>query len=415
MIEKKLQFSGMESVKRFVSLTERQSFDVDLQSGRHQIDAKSILGIFSLNIEQPLLLRVHGSGEEQQQYLEELAPYLLEAKQTEDARREVFGMGCDVLALGELLVHFTLNGESAQGHQLYEANPGGAPVTVLAMLARLGRRTTFIGKLGDDLFGRQLSADLSAAGVDLRGLVMDTQAKTPLAFVKTTPDGSSDFVFYRDPGADEMLCAEELDAKLLASTRIFHFGSLSMTREPVRSATRRAVDLAKSAGAMISFDPNLRAPLWASLDDAKEQILWGCGACDVLKMSDAELVFLTDCKSPEDGAASLLRRFPNLRLLTVTHGAHGSTAYCGGIQATQKAFDAQLAIDTTGAGDTFCSCCLDYLLDHDPDTMVQEQLNEMLRFASAAAALITRRKGALHSIPSPEEIHALLAAAKNGQ
>ena len=183
----------------------------------------------------------------------------------------------DVVALGELLIDFTENGVSSQGNPVFEANPGGAPCNVLAMLRKLDRTCAFIGKVGDDMFGRQLKAAAEEAGIDMSALLMDREVHTTLAFVKTFANGDRDFSFYRDPGADMMLTESELPREMLRDTRIFHFGTLSMTHENVRQATRTAVKTAKEAGAVISFDPNLRPPLWKDLEDAREQMSWGHG------------------------------------------------------------------------------------------------------------------------------------------
>ena len=181
----------------------------------------------------------------------------------------------DVTALGELLIDFTENGVSGQGNPLFEANPGGAPCNVLAMLSKLGHKTSFIGKVGKDFFGEQLKSAVMEVGIHADSLYMDEEVHTTLALVHTQPDGDRDFSFYRNPGADMMLTESELPAEQLRASKIFHFGTLSMTHEGVRAATRRAVSIAKEAGAVISFDPNLRPPLWKSLEDAKEQVKYG--------------------------------------------------------------------------------------------------------------------------------------------
>ena len=181
----------------------------------------------------------------------------------------------DVVALGEVLIDFTQNGKSAQGNGLFEANPGGAPGNVLAMLNNLGKKTSFIGKVGNDQFGLMLKATLEELGIGTENLMLDDEVHTTLALVHTFEDGDRDFSFYRNPGADIMLRADEVQEDLIKATRIFHFGTLSMTHEGVREATKKALDVAKNAGVMISFDPNLREPLWKSLDEAKEQVLYG--------------------------------------------------------------------------------------------------------------------------------------------
>ena len=318
----------------------------------------------------------------------------------------------DVIALGELLIDFTAGGTSGQGNPLFEANPGGAPCNVLAMLAKLGRRCALLGKVGEDMFGRQLKAAIEAAGIDSRGLVLDPRANTTLAFVRNAPDGDREFSFYRDSGADELLREEELPGDLLGETRIFHFGSLSLTREPVRSATVAAAALARSGGALISFDPNLRPSLWPSLDAAREQMLWGCSVCGVLKVAEEELSFLTGCQGLEEGSRALRSRFPHIRLLLVTQGALGSTAFWGDGSVFCPAYPQRAVVDTTGAGDTFCGCCLHYLLDHGLEALDEAGLGEMLRFANAAAGLITTRRGALRSMPELADIQRVTGGEK---
>ena len=314
----------------------------------------------------------------------------------------------DVAALGELLIDFTCNGASPQGNPFYEANPGGAPCNVLAMLAKLGKRTAFIGKVGDDQFGHFLRQVASEAGISMDGLVMDAHSHTTLAFVKTAENGDRDFSFYRDPGADALLTPGEVPEDVIAGARIFHFGSLSLTREPVRSATQKAVALARTAGCLLSFDPNLRPPLWNSLEQAREQINWGLGQCDIAKISDDELLFLTGETDFDDGAVKLIAQFPNLQLVSVTAGAQGSISYYQGLRVFQPGLSLGGVIETTGAGDTFCACVLNFLLEHGLEHLTSQDLSQMLRFANAAAYLVTTRRGAIRSMPEPEQVLALL-------
>ena len=215
----------------------------------------------------------------------------------------------DVTALGELLIDFTENGTSAQGNPLLEANPGGAPCNVLAMLEKLGKKTAFIGKVGKDMFGEQLKRAVEEVGIDTRNLVIDEEVHTTLAFVHTYPDGDRDFSFYRNPGADMMLRTEELQEQILKDTRIFHFGTLSMTDEPVRSATRHAIETAKANGALLSFDPNIREPLWQSMEEAKRQTAYGMEVCDVLKISDNEIRWFTGEEDFDRGVDKLWREY----------------------------------------------------------------------------------------------------------
>lgn len=218
----------------------------------------------------------------------------------------------DVTALGELLIDFTENGTSTQGNPIMEANPGGAPCNVLAMLNRLGKKTAFIGKVGKDMFGNQLKAAVEEVGIDTQALVMDDEVHTTLAFVHTYPDGDRDFSFYRNPGADMMLTIDEVPDDLIRDSRIFHFGTLSSTHEGVRKATRHAIDVAKEAGCIITFDPNLRPPLWKSLEDARKEIEYGLTKCDVLKISDNEVEFLFDTTDYDKGAALIEEKYLSL-------------------------------------------------------------------------------------------------------
>ncbi|MDO5422732.1 MAG: carbohydrate kinase [Eubacteriales bacterium] len=317
----------------------------------------------------------------------------------------------DVVALGELLIDFTENGASAQGNPLFEANPGGAPCNVLAMLTKLGCRTAFIGKVGKDFFGSQLKDALVEVGIDAAALRMDEEVHTTLALVHTFPDGDRDFSFYRNPGADMMLSEAEVPEELITDTKIFHFGTLSMTHEGVRNATKKALRIAKEHGVTISFDPNLRPPLWKSLDDAKEQILYGLGYCDVLKISDNEIQWLTGEEEFDAGVRWIKERYPQIALILVSMGKEGSRAYYGETIVEAPAFVQKNTIETTGAGDTFCGCVLEYVCRNGLENLSEEMLKEMLTFANAAAALITTRKGALRVMPEKAEVEELVGAA----
>lgn len=309
----------------------------------------------------------------------------------------------DVTALGELLIDFTENGYSDQGNILFEANPGGAPCNVLAMLTKLGKKTSFIGKVGKDQFGSRLKDTLEEVGIDTQSLRMDEKIHTTLAFVHTFEDGDRDFSFYRNPGADMMLTKDEVPMDVIAGSRIFHFGTLSSTHPSVREATRCALDKAKAEGIMISFDPNLREPLWESLEDARREIAYGLGFCDILKISDNEMEFMTGTTDYTKGV-QILRETYQIPLILVTLGKEGSRAYYKDWMVEAAPFIQENTIETTGAGDTFCASILDYVLEHGLEDLSQDQLKEMLTFANAAASLITTRKGALRVMPSKEEV-----------
>ena len=312
----------------------------------------------------------------------------------------------DVIALGELLIDFTMNGQSEQGNNMFEACPGGAPCNVLALLNKMGKKTAFIGKVGKDQFGALLRDTITEAGIDASNLMVDENVNTTLAFVHTFPDGDREFSFYRNPGADMMLNKEEVQAELIKETKVFHFGTLSMTHEGVREATKKAVETAKANGCLVSFDPNLRPPLWSSLDLAKEQMEYGFGKCDILKISDNEIQFVSGKEDYDEGIAYLQETY-NIPLILLTMGKDGSRAYYKGMRVERPGFSVK-AIETTGAGDTFCGSSLNYLVDHDFENLTEEQLGEMLTFANAAAALVTTKKGAIKAMPVKEEVLELI-------
>ena len=316
----------------------------------------------------------------------------------------------DVTALGELLIDFTENGLSGQGNPMLEANPGGAPCNVLAMLQKLGKQTSFIGKVGNDQFGRMLKETIEQAGIDSGNLIMDDEVHTTLAFVHTMADGDRDFSFYRNPGADMMLTVDDVQKERIEASRVFHFGTLSSTHEGCREATRYAIRCAKEAGVLISFDPNLREPLWADLEDAKREIAYGLGQADVVKISDNEVVFMTGEEDYEK-AAQILREQYQIPLLFVTLGRDGSRAYYKDIRVEAAGFIQEHTIETTGAGDTFTGCVLSKILEIGGiENLTEEQLAEMLTFANAGASLITTRRGALKVMPEKCEIRKLLCS-----
>lgn len=312
----------------------------------------------------------------------------------------------DVIALGELLIDFTMNGKSEQGNNMFEACPGGAPCNVLALLNKMGKKTAFIGKVGKDQFGALLRDTITEAGIDASNLMVDENVNTTLAFVHTFPDGDREFSFYRNPGADMMLTADEVNPEVVKDTKVFHFGTLSMTHEGVREATKKAVETAKANGCLVSFDPNLRPPLWSSLDLAKEQMEYGFGKCDILKISDNEIQFVSGKEDYDEGIAYLQETY-NIPLILLTMGKDGSRAYYKGMRVERPGFSVK-AIETTGAGDTFCGSSLNYLVDHDFENLTEEQLGEMLTFANAAAALVTTKKGAIKAMPVKEEVLELI-------
>lgn len=315
----------------------------------------------------------------------------------------MMGKTYDVVALGELLIDFTENGMSAQGNPVFEANPGGAPCNVLSMLAKLGHQVSFIGKVGNDMFGMQLEKAIAEVGIDTSGLLKDDEVHTTLAFVHTLEGGDRDFSFYRKPGADMMLTVDDLNVDMIRDCKIFHFGTLSMTAKGCREATKKAIELAKEAGAIISFDPNLREPLWDSLENAKEQTAYGISQCDILKISDNEIQWFTGEEDYEAGVRFLQEKY-DVKLILVSLGRDGSMAYSGNNKAVVPAVLREDTIETTGAGDCFGACILHQVLEKGMRDYEVSELEEMLKFANAAASIVTTRKGALRVMPTMEEI-----------
>ena len=314
----------------------------------------------------------------------------------------------DVVALGELLIDFTENGLSEQGNPLLEANPGGAPCNVLSMLQKLGGKTAFIGKVGNDGFGHLLTKAVQEQGIDTTGLVYDNDVHTTLALVLKKENGDRDFAFYRNPGADMNLKEEEVNESLIASSSIFHFGTLSLTDESVKKATQKAVKAAKENGLTITFDPNLREPLWRSLEEAHEQVAWGLQQADVVKISDNEITWFTGMDNYDEGIAFLQKEYPNLKLICLSMGGDGSKAVYRDIHVAYPAFLQEATIETTGAGDTLCACMIHTVLENGIDHLDEEKLKEMLKFANAAASLVTTKKGALRVMPTKEEVETFI-------
>lgn len=316
-------------------------------------------------------------------------------------------MKVDVVALGELLIDFTENGKSKQGNPLLEANPGGAPCNVLSMLQSYGKSTAFIGKVGNDNFGHMLADTVKEIGIDVSNLCFDDEVHTTLAFVHTYEDGDRAFSFYRNPGADVMLRPEEIDVSLIKASKIFHFGTLSMTHNSVEQATVYAIEQAKKAGLLISFDPNLRPPLWSSLNIAKEKMDYGFRQCDILKISDDEVTFFTGESDVLEGAKCIKEKY-GIKLVCATLGREGSYALYDDMVVKCDPFLNENTIETTGAGDTFMASVLNSVLEVGLDNYDEQSLMDMLTWANAAASIITTRRGALKVMPTVDEIKALI-------
>ena len=309
----------------------------------------------------------------------------------------------DVVALGELLIDFACLKTDADGYPTMAAHPGGAPANFLAALSKFGAKTALIGKVGTDAFGKILTETLKKAGIETRGLVTADDVFTTLAFVTFDAHGDREFSFSRKPGADTRLTFDELELSLIDEARVFHFGTLSLTDEPARSATYKAVAYAKEKGKLISCDPNLRLPLWKSEEAAKEQMLWSLRQADVVKISDNEVEFLWGC-TPEEGAQKLLKEF-GVSLAMVTLGPDGCL-----LKTKSASFRAKCPkihpIDTTGAGDIFGGSAMTRLLELDKPIaqLTEEDLCYIGSFATAAASLSTEHSGGIPSIQDRETV-----------
>ena len=310
----------------------------------------------------------------------------------------------DVIALGELLIDFATQDTDADGYPTMAAHPGGAPANFLAALTKFGAKTALMGKVGTDTFGKLLLSTLQNVGIDTRGMIETDDVFTTLAFVTFDAHGDREFAFSRKPGADTCIRFEELDLSLIDEAKVFHFGTLSLTDEPARSATYQAVAYAKSKDKLITFDPNLRKPLWKDLDTCKEQMLWGIRQADVMKISDEEVEFLFGL-GVEDGAAHILKEF-GVKLVFVTCGADGCYFSNGAATGKVPSLRGIQVKDTTGAGDIFGGSAVWKLLQlgKAPEALTEEELRDVVRFACASAGLSTTRPGGISSVPSYEEV-----------
>ena len=310
----------------------------------------------------------------------------------------------DVVALGELLIDFTCVSTDADGYPTMAAHPGGAPANFLAALAKFGAGTALIGKVGTDAFGRLLTETLQKAGIRTDGLVATDDVFTTLAFVTLDETGNRDFSFARKPGADTCLTFEEIDLSVIDEAKVFHFGTLSLTDEPARSATYKAVAYAKSKGLLVTYDPNLRKPLWKDLEEAKRQLLWGLSQADVVKISDEEVEFLFGLGA-EAGAAHILGHY-GAKLVFVTCGADGCFFKNAKAEGHIPSLSGIKVIDTTGAGDIFGGSAVWKLLQTGkaPEDLTEAELTDIVRFACTAAGLSTTRAGGISSVPDYDTV-----------
>lgn len=310
----------------------------------------------------------------------------------------------DVTAIGELLIDFTFKSADAMGYPTMEAHPGGAIPNLLAAVAKFGGTCAQLGKVGDDTFGQLLLRTLAEAGIDISGMRIDPTVFTTLAFVTLDESGDRSFSFARKPGSDTMITFDELKLSLIDQAKVFHFGTLSLTDEPSRTATQKAIAYAKAKGKLISLDPNLRLPLWASAEAAKAQMLWALKQADVVKISDNEVEFLFGL-SPEEGAKHLLKEY-GCKLVFVTCGPEGAVYANTQAMGRVAGLTDVKVVDTTGAGDIFGGSALWKLLQlgKAPEALSDEEMAEIARFACVAASLSTQRPGGVSSVPTYEEV-----------
>ncbi|KAK4768608.1 hypothetical protein SAY87_003749 [Trapa incisa] len=317
-----------------------------------------------------------------------------------------------IVSFGEMLIDFvpTVSGVSLAEAPGFLNAPGGAPANVAIAITRLGGKSAFIGKLGDDEFGHMLAGILKKNGVTADGIMFDQGARTALAFVTLRADGEREFMFYRNPSADMLLKPDELNLQLIKSAKVFHYGSISLIVEPCRSAHMKAMQVAKDAGALLSYDPNLRLPLWPSPKEAREQIRSIWDKADLIKVSDVELEFLTGSDKIDDASAMSLWH-PNLKLLLVTLGENGCKYYTKNFRGQVEGFRVN-AVDTTGAGDSFVGALLCKIVDNQNLMEDEDKLREVLKYANACGAITTTKKGAIPALPCDSEVQALLKGSK---
>ena len=314
------------------------------------------------------------------------------------------------VALGELLIDFIQYGNSENHNPLYESNPGGAPGNFLAMTNKLGNKASFIGKVGNDAFGKQLEDTLISAGISTEGLVKSDEFHTTLAFVHHDKKGDRSFSFYRE--ADAYLSEKDINEDLIKTNDVFHFGTLSMTNETCRLATQKAIRIAQDNKLLISFDPNLRKNLWDDLDMAKEAFIEGFKVCNVLKIADNELQWFTGIDNLEDAMNLFRKNYPTINLIFLTLGKDGSRAYYNNIEITVPTFLELPCLDTTGAGDSFMGSAMSCIMSYGLKNLNESNLKETLLFANAAASIVASRKGVIKSLPSTEEIINLKDSSK---
>lgn len=396
----KVILKTMQNARRLVSIAEQITCDVELCSGRYIVNAKSMLGVLSMPEFETGELHIHTDEENE---CDRILKKLLELDLLVDTNDSVKHTLYDITVFGEILIDFTLQGVNEDKQKLFAQNPGGAPANVAVAATRLGAYTAFLGKVGKDMHGEFLHSVLKNENVDTKGMILDRNYFTTLAFVDVGESGERSFSFARKPGADTMIDKEEIDIDILDRTKVFHIGSLSLTNQPARDTTLYAVKRAKDKGSIISYDPNYRSSLWESEAAAKKQMRSLIPYVDIMKISDEETELLTDFMEPEKATESLFQK--GVKIVVVTLGGDGAYIYCKEGGKKVSGFKSKV-IDTNGAGDSFWGGFL-YKISKagkKPEDFMMNELEEYTRFGNAVASLCVEHKGAIPSMPYLEQV-----------
>lgn len=402
----KVVLGTMQNARKLVSIVESVPYDAELCNGRYVVNAKSMLGVLSMPNFDAGELHIHTDNEKE---CEEILYKLLEENLLMDTNDSVARSIYDITVFGEILIDFTSQGAGEDGQTLYARNAGGAPANVAVAAAKLGAHTAFLGKAGKDMHGEFLRSVLQKEQVDTKGLILDDEYFTTLAFVDVTKNGERTFSFARKPGADMKIRKEEIDIDVLDRTNIFHVGSLSLTDQPARETTFYAVKRAKNKGSIISYDPNYRASLWKDEETAKRHMRSLVPYADMMKISEEETELLTDCKDVQETAEILYRQ--GVKVAVITLGGKGAYVYCkeGGYEV--PGFAVTHVKDTNGAGDSFWGAFLCRISESGkkPDELTGEELAEYARFGNAAASLCVEKKGAIPAMPDLLQVEERMA------
>lgn len=396
----------MQNARKLVSIAENIPYDVELCYGRYVVNAKSMLGVLSMPEFEVGELHVHTDNEKE---CEEILFKLLEQNLLMDTGDAVERSIYDITTFGEILIDFTSQNLNEDGQMLYARNPGGAPANVAVAAARLGAHTAFIGKAGKDMHGEFLRSVLKKENVDTKGMLLDENYFTTLAFVEVSESGERTFSFARKPGADTRIQKEEVDVDVLDHTNIFHVGSLSMTDQPARDTTFYAVKRAKKKGSVISYDPNYRASLWKDEKTAKQHMRSLIPYVDLMKISDEETVLLTEHKDVKEAAKALYDQ--GVKIVAVTLGGEGAYIYSKEGGCMVPGFQVSKIADTNGAGDSFWGGFLYKVSTSGKrlEELTQEELKEFAGFGNAVASLCVEKKGAIPAMPELAQVEERMA------